>query len=94
MIDQRRIRILQTIENSAQSGPVVYWMSRDQRAEDNWALYYAQQTAINQNQPLVVLFALAPDFIGAALRQYGFMLRGLTETAQILAKKKTFLFIY
>ena len=87
MIDRRRIRIIQTIENSVQSGPVVYWMGRDQRAEDNWALYYAQQTAITQNQPLVVLFALAPDFIGAALRQYGFMLRGLTETAQNLAKK-------
>lgn len=93
MIDRRRIRIIQTIENSVQSGPVVYWMGRDQRAEDNWALYYAQQTAITQNQPLVVLFALAPDFIGATLRQYDFMLRGLTETAQNLAKK-TFLFIY
>ncbi|SEJ78842.1 Deoxyribodipyrimidine photo-lyase type II [Propionispira arboris] len=87
MIDQRRIRIIQTIKNSAQNGPVVYWMSRDQRVEDNWALYYAQQTARKQNQPLVVLFALAPDFIGATLRQYGFMLRGLTETAQNLTKK-------
>jgi deoxyribodipyrimidine photo-lyase len=87
MMDQRRIRIVQTIESSAQNGPVVYWMSRDQRAEDNWALYYAQQTALKQNQPLVVLFALASDFLGATLRQYGFMLRGLTETFQKLAEK-------
>ncbi len=87
MMDQRRIRIVQTSQNPSQNGPVVYWMSRDQRVEDNWALYYAQQTALKQNQPLVVLFALAPDFIGATLRQYSFMLHGLKETSQKLSKK-------
>ena len=30
-------------------GPVLYWMSRDQRAADNWALLYAQQEAIRRN---------------------------------------------
>jgi len=93
MIDQRRIRIIQSSETPSQNGPVVYWMSRDQRAEDNWALYYAQQTALKKNLPLVVLFALAPDFIGATLRQYGFMLHGLRETSQKLAKKNIPLYI-
>lgn len=29
-------------------GPIVYWMSRDQRVHDNWALIYAQQKAQQQ----------------------------------------------
>lgn len=28
------------------NGPVVYWMHRDHRTEDNWALLWAQQEAI------------------------------------------------
>ena len=57
-------------------GPVLYWMSRDQRAVDNWALLHAQQLALERRAPLAVLFTLAPSFLGATLRQYGFMLRG------------------
>jgi hypothetical protein len=30
-----------TLRGSEGKGPVVYWMSRDQRIEDNWALYHA-----------------------------------------------------
>ncbi len=62
-------------------------MSRDQRAEDNWALIYAQQTAIERKQPLWVVFCLAPEFLTATRRQYGFMLRGLSETFVGLAGK-------
>jgi len=67
-------------------GPVLYWMSRDQRAEDNWALVHAQQEALIRGAPLAVVFCLAPDFLGATLRQYGFMLRGLAETEQALLR--------
>ena len=69
------------------SGPVVYWMSRDQRAEDNWALLYAQEQALDAQVPLTVLFNLVPRFLGATMRQYGFMLRGLEETASRLHRK-------
>ncbi len=68
------------------SGPVVYWMSRDQRAADNWALLTAQQLAVERARPLVVLFALAPSYPLAAKRHYHFMLAGLRETAASLAK--------
>uniref|UniRef100_A0A7S3DDL9 Deoxyribodipyrimidine photo-lyase n=1 Tax=Palpitomonas bilix TaxID=652834 RepID=A0A7S3DDL9_9EUKA len=60
-------------------GPVVYWMSRDQRVEDNWALIYAQQRALEFGAPLAVAFNLVPSFLGATIRQFGFMLRGLEE---------------
>ncbi|NIP34258.1 MAG: deoxyribodipyrimidine photo-lyase [Thermoplasmata archaeon] len=65
-------------------GPVIYWMSRDQRAHDNWALLHAQDLALARERPLVVAFCLAPAFLGAAVRQYAFMLRGLRETAEAL----------
>jgi hypothetical protein len=36
----------------AHGGCVVYWMSRDQRVQDNWALLYAQQEALALGVPL------------------------------------------
>lgn len=60
-------------------GPVVYWMSRDQRAHDNPALSFAQERARELKRPLAVIFLLVPSFRGATVRQYGFMLRGLKE---------------
>lgn len=67
-------------------GPVVYWMSRDQRARDNWALLRARELAADA-RPLVAAFCLVPEFLGATLRQYDFMLRGLRETAERLARR-------
>ncbi len=80
MINEKRIRLLQT--GSETSGPVIYWMSRDQRAHDNWALLYAQQLALEKKLPLAVVFNIVPDFLEATIRQYGFMLKGLAELDQ------------
>lgn len=85
VILQSRIRILKDFP--ASNGPVAYWMSRDQRSEDNWALLYAQETAIERGQPLCVIFSLRDEFLGAAMRQYTFMLRGLEETSGTLERK-------
>jgi deoxyribodipyrimidine photo-lyase len=54
---------------------------------DNWALVFAQRIAFERKTPLHVVFSLAPDFLGATLRQYGFMLKGLMETAEDLVGK-------
>lgn len=32
--------------------PVIYWMSRDQRVQDNWAMLYAQQCAVEAEAPV------------------------------------------
>lgn len=69
------------------SGPVVYWMSRDQRVRDNWALLYAQKEAVKRKVPLVVLFCFVPHFLKGTLRQYGFMLHGLQQVERSLRKK-------
>lgn len=90
-VDPRRIHPLNRREE--RGGSVVYWMSRDQRAVDNWALLHAQQLALERRAPLAVLFTLAPSFLGATLRQYGFMLRGMAETAQRLEEMNIPLFL-
>jgi deoxyribodipyrimidine photo-lyase len=74
-------------------GPVIYWMSRDQRAENNWALLYAQELALASKAPLAVVFYLAPEFLGATIRQYSFMFSGLQETEKSLKKKNIAFFL-
>ncbi|MBN2600781.1 MAG: deoxyribodipyrimidine photo-lyase, partial [Candidatus Marinimicrobia bacterium] len=77
LVDNNRIR---QINNAPPTdGPVVYWMSRDQRVYDNWALLYAQKLALEHQTSLIIIFNLVPEFLGATLRQYDFMLRGLQE---------------
>jgi deoxyribodipyrimidine photo-lyase len=83
MVNPARVRPLN--ECPPGQGAVVYWMSRDQRVRDNWALLYAQELALSLKQPLGVVFCLAPAFLGATRRQYGFMLQGLQEVAGDLA---------
>ncbi len=74
-LNPKRVKILSDLPPG--DGPVVYWMSRDQRVRDNWALLYAQRMAIDMKRPLAVLFNLVPSFLGATRRQYSFMLDGL-----------------
>lgn len=69
------------------AGPVVYWMSRDQRAHDNWAMIFAQELAVELKAPLGVVFCLTPDFLGATIRQHGFMLKGLADVERNLKEQ-------
>ena len=78
--DPQRIRTLQA--GAPGTGPVVYWMSRDQRIRDNWALAHAQERAQAEDRGVVVLFCLTPEYPGATWRQYSFMLSGLRETCR------------
>jgi deoxyribodipyrimidine photo-lyase len=85
MIDKRRIRTLK--QGNVRHGPVILWMSSDQRIDDNWALLFAQELAIKQKASLGVIFCLVPQFLGATIRQYGFMIRGLQEVEKGLKEK-------
>lgn len=84
LINNKRVRLLQ--KGNETNGPIVYWMSRDQRVHDNWALLFAQRLAIDNKKSLVVVFNLVPEFIEATIRQYGFMLKGLEEVELELGK--------
>ncbi|QQS43396.1 deoxyribodipyrimidine photo-lyase [Candidatus Roizmanbacteria bacterium] len=85
MIQKERIRKLNTQTTSSGSA-IAYWMSRDQRVSENWALLYAQELSKKNNLPLVVFFVLTPNFPGATLRHYDFMLKGLKEIDTSLKK--------
>jgi deoxyribodipyrimidine photo-lyase len=84
-VDQR-VHLLQ--DGREGPGPVLYWMSRDQRVEDNWALLIAEREARARKSPMVVVFTLVPTFGEAGLRAYRFMLGGLRQTAETLENKQ------
>ncbi|XP_053294973.1 CPD photolyase [Pleuronectes platessa] len=82
--NEMRLRVLSNTEKMKQgSEGVLYWMSRDQRVQDNWALIYAQKLAMKKNLPLHVCFCwFVPKSELSTLRRYSFMLEGLKEVAK------------
>ena len=77
IVDSRRIK--QQNEHTYTKGVVLYWMNRDMRLKDNWALLYAQQIAHEHNTDLVICYNLDPQFLGGTLRQLSFKIQGLKE---------------
>lgn len=86
VIDTRRVHRLGTGRFGA--GPVIYWMSREQRADDNWALLFAQEQALSMQRPLITIFCLCPDYPGANLRHFSFLLRGLEQVQTTLERHR------
>ncbi len=82
LVKEERVRTLNS--RPLGNGPIIYWMSRDQRVNDNWALIFARELALENKVPLMVVFCLVPQFLEATERQYGFMLKGLAETESLL----------
>ena len=85
-MNPKRIRSLNSEKN--RNGPVIYWMSRDQRIKDNWALLFSQRIALEANAPLIVVFCLTDKFPGATRKHYHFMLKGLQGVASSCRKKQ------
>jgi len=85
MMRSERLLTLRHTHGAATSGPVLYWVSRDCRIHDNWALAYAQHQALERKVPLRVVFCLVPNALGTSLRQYHFMLHGIEELSRDLA---------
>jgi len=61
---------------------VLYWMNRDMRVQDNWAMLYAQMMALKSKGPLHVLACVPTSFLRMTWRHYSFMLGGLKEVAE------------
>lgn len=79
-----RVRKLNTPDST--DGPIVYWMNREIRVNNNWSLLYAQQLATERNQPLIVVYNLVTEFLGGRGRQLQFKLEGLQEVEENLGK--------
>ncbi|MGE4561247.1 MAG: deoxyribodipyrimidine photo-lyase [Desulfobulbus sp.] len=82
LVDPRRIRRYNG--STVRQGPVLYWMHREFRARNNWALLHAREEALRLQAPLAVAFCMALGSPGATLRQFDFLLRGLEDTAPSL----------
>lgn len=77
-IVQKRVRRLNPLEQ--QEGEcVVYWMSRDQRVDDNYALLAAQEYALERKKKLLVVFNLFTQPTIRIMQHYEFMVEGLKE---------------
>lgn len=86
-----RVSPLNTKEISA--GPVVYWMDRDMRIQDNWALIRAQSIASQEKVPLLIVYNLVANFLGGSYRQWDFKLKGLQEIEETCKEKNIPFFI-
>ncbi|KAK4297609.1 hypothetical protein Pmani_029985 [Petrolisthes manimaculis] len=80
--NKKRVQMLSKVDEVPDCDGVVYWMSRDQRVQDNWALLFAQRLALKYEVSLHVVFCLVPSFLGATYRHYHFMLKGLEEVEE------------
>ena len=75
------------LKNGVFSGSsVLYWMVRDKRVNDNWALLEAQKIALKNNVPLIVCFNYYNKYSQANNRHYQFLFDGLKEVHSSLSK--------
>ncbi len=65
---------------------ILYWMQQAQRVHFNHALDHAIQMANQYNLPVLVYFGLTSGYPDANVRHYQFMLEGLKEVKDTLAK--------
>ena len=77
-------RIRTRNDHEYERGPIVYWMSRDMRVHDNWALLHAQNVAEMHDVPLYVCYNLEIGFEGGAYRQHHFKIESLRRIKDML----------
>jgi deoxyribodipyrimidine photo-lyase len=87
MTKQRRIRSLNN-KPVRKGRYVLYWMQAAQRAEYNHALKEAVRRANQLKLPLVAVFGITDSYPEANLRHYHFMLEGLKDAKEALAKRR------
>ncbi|MBN2159031.1 MAG: deoxyribodipyrimidine photo-lyase [Spirochaetes bacterium] len=85
MIQEQRIRALNQAKEQKGSY-VLYWMQQSQRAVCNHALEFAIEAANRLSLPVVVFFGITP-FPESNARHYAFMLEGLQEVRDYLARR-------
>ncbi len=91
VIEEERVRWRRDGEastsDSSTGDHVVYWMQQAQRTRHNPALEFAVRRANDMGLPLAVVFCLIDDYPEASARHYRFMLEGLVDVEQHLARR-------
>lgn len=91
MVDKRRMRRLN--DHEYKGGQVLYWMDRDMRLFDNWAVHAAAQLAKQHDQPFGIVYNLVNDYLGGGARQLQFKLQGLKDLEENCKKKNIPFFV-
>lgn len=86
-IAETRLSRLSPEKHNPKASYVLYWMQQSQRAVGNHALEFAISCANDLKLPLLVIFGLTPVYPEANWRHFTFMLEGLKETRQQLARR-------
>lgn len=76
-MNMRRGRLVS--QGHAGGGPVLYWMHRDHRHRDNWALLYAASLAADRGRALVAVHCLDPAYPQANASHFRYLVDGLKE---------------
>lgn len=79
-------QLAKSASGEAGAGGIVYWMQRDKRVQDNWALLHAAELSEAHALPLSVVYCLEPPGEHATPREYCFRLKGLAEVQSDLEK--------
>ncbi len=86
MLEPERIKKLND-KNQRSGEYVLYWMQASQRAEDNQSLQLAINRANELDLPVLTYFGITDNFPEGNLRHYKFMIEGLKEAKEKLAKR-------
>jgi len=90
MIYDKRIKIhfhddiIYNSGNYSKKKFVLYWMQQSQRVNYNHALDHSILIANKLDIPVLVYFGLSPGYINGNLRNYYFMMEGLSEIKEKL----------
>ncbi|HEY9217144.1 MAG TPA: deoxyribodipyrimidine photo-lyase [Phenylobacterium sp.] len=87
MIQPSRIKTLADRPEREGGRYVLYWMQQSQRAVFNPALELAIETANARGLPVLVGFGLTADYPEANARHYAFLLQGLADVGDELARR-------
>nr|UHH90574.1 cyclobutane pyrimidine dimer photolyase [Pyrrhocoris apterus] len=80
--NKKRARVLSKAKDLPEwAEGIMYWMTREERIQDNWSLLYAQRLAMKSKLPLHIYFCLRKTFMNAPIRHFKFLLKGLEEVA-------------
>lgn len=86
MEHNNRVDFLNEHHHFETEGKVIYWMERDHRVYDNWALLYAQKFALQSHSQLEVVVMMSKDTMTMQGRQVQFAIEGLKEVEMNLRK--------
>jgi len=85
-MNPKRLSILKEGTTQRKGSYILYWMQQSQRVHFNHALDHAIQLANQYDLPVLVYFGLTSGYPEANTRHYQFMLEGLKEVKDTLAK--------